>query len=620
MRIRTILSKVVWGLSALLCAGALAWAQEYSHVRIVRLSFEEGTVNLTRPNVPGAEEASVNTPIQEGFSLSTLPDSFAEVEFENASTARIGQLSELGFNQLALDVNGSKLNGMELRQGYATFTIFPENGDVYQVQAAQVSVTPSTDKTVTFRVDVDGANVRVEVFKGAVDVGGSFGSQRLAKDDVLEFDPGEDEPLHVSHGITKDAWDEWVEQREQEAQLARRKSPPGYYTNQTNSYLYGWNDLYYYGNWSYVPGYGSCWIPAVGAGWIPYSYGQWTWYPGLGYTWVSFEPWGWLPFHYGGWIYQTGIGWAWVPDNFGAWSPALVSWYQGQTWVAWSPRPLRPRPGGGPLPTQSGCPGPACTTMQTSQAFRTGVPVQGHRPWLDVRGSDAVEKPTIAPAQAVFHGTGTTAAAGTEGVRTPAGSLTRPGGAPSGTAPRVGSGAAGDASQGGIVYDSTEGRFVNGRGVGPARPIITETSAPASSGTETRTPDAPRESSPAPATQEKPAWEGTSAPRAGPAAEGSHHVSPRTGVESSHPMSTFDKILNSWGVSNSSRGRSSSSGSSSSSSGGWSSSSSGGSSGSSSSSGSTRSAPSMSSSSGGGGGGGRAASPAPRAGGGRPHE
>ena len=44
---------------------------------------------LKRPGSAEQEQAMVNTPIQEGFELSTSSGSYAEVEFENGSTARI---------------------------------------------------------------------------------------------------------------------------------------------------------------------------------------------------------------------------------------------------------------------------------------------------------------------------------------------------------------------------------------------------------------------------------------------------------------------------------------------------------------------------------------------------
>ena len=107
-----------------------------SHARVVRLSYVNGTVMLTRPGLAEPEPATVNTPIQEGFELSTSGGSYAEVEFENGSTARIGELSKLLFHQLALDAEGNKLNGMTFEQGYATFHFFAEQNPSGRIKAA----------------------------------------------------------------------------------------------------------------------------------------------------------------------------------------------------------------------------------------------------------------------------------------------------------------------------------------------------------------------------------------------------------------------------------------------------------------------------------------------------
>lgn len=68
-----------------------------SHARVVRLSFVSGTVMVKRPGSAEAEPAMVNTPIQEGFELSTSAAGYAEVEFENGSTARLGELFQTSF-------------------------------------------------------------------------------------------------------------------------------------------------------------------------------------------------------------------------------------------------------------------------------------------------------------------------------------------------------------------------------------------------------------------------------------------------------------------------------------------------------------------------------------------
>jgi hypothetical protein len=558
------------GASALaLFSASLAWAQTYSHARIVRLSFEEGTVTVTRPNAPGGAEASVNTPIQEGFRLMTADDSFAEVEFENTSTARMGQLSELDFNQLALDSNGAKLNGMVLARGYATFDVIPEDGDVYTVKAGSATVDLATDKTTLFRVDLDGENVRVEVFKGDVNVSSPFGEEHLGKNMVCEIQPGAGQPVAVSKGITKDAWDEWVEEREGQAQLARRRSPPGLYTSDVTSLLYGWNDLYYYGNWAYIPTYGYGWIPSMGFGWTPYSYGQWSWYPGFGYTWVSFEPWGWLPFHYGGWVYDANYGWCWIPGGFNAWSPSLVSWYQGPGWVGWAPRPPHQRPRGRPMPARSGIPSvESGVTVVNADSFRAGLPVTGHRVMgVNVTGAFGVERPDLQPdvlGDRVVQGqdrSPTSPAVSVPGNRMAtssgaavSGSGNRPAVAPSGvrgSLPARGVETRPSATTG-VVFDSSEGRYVNSNQVTAPAPAPRTETIP----TPAETPRAPSAvHSTAPIRSPEPATGIAPGETTGfqPAPEGSHHVAPRAGVESSRPTGTFEKTLDSWGVGGGSR-------------------------------------------------------------------
>src|SRR5215472_17226145 len=162
-------------LLGIVCLGAALplSAQPNSHVRIVRLSFAEGTVSIQRPDVTGWTTAPANTPIQEGFQLSTGKTSFAEVEFENGSTARIGELSRLEFIELSLAPSGGKVNRLTFSQGYATFHVTPGPDDIYEVSVARAKLTPKGK--AEFRADLDGANLRVEVFKGAVECSGPQG-------------------------------------------------------------------------------------------------------------------------------------------------------------------------------------------------------------------------------------------------------------------------------------------------------------------------------------------------------------------------------------------------------------------------------------------------------------
>ena len=142
-------ARIVVGFGAAVFLGiAAAWGQTYSHARVVRLSFVEGTVTVQRPDVADWAEAPMNTPLQEGVKLSTAEGSFAEVEFENGSTVRLGQLSMLEFTQLALAPDGSKINRLTMDKGYATFHAAPEGQDVYEVRTPNGTLTPHGKVTV----------------------------------------------------------------------------------------------------------------------------------------------------------------------------------------------------------------------------------------------------------------------------------------------------------------------------------------------------------------------------------------------------------------------------------------------------------------------------------------
>src|SRR6202035_4027221 len=75
---------------ALFSLAPSAKAQDYSNIRIVRLSFVEGSVQYQRPG-ESWQDAQMNLPIQEGFAVRT-GDGYAEVEFETSLAIRLGRI------------------------------------------------------------------------------------------------------------------------------------------------------------------------------------------------------------------------------------------------------------------------------------------------------------------------------------------------------------------------------------------------------------------------------------------------------------------------------------------------------------------------------------------------
>jgi len=370
-----------------------------SHARVVRLSYLSGTVTCKRPGSAEEEKALLNTPIQEGFEISTAGASYAEVEFENGSTARVGERSKLLFNELALNANGNKLNGITLEQGYGTFNFVPErrpanqhernaaaslqpdDQDVYRVKIS--NATLNADGKCEFRTDLAEDRYRVEIFKGSVDVALDNQSVRLGEGRVwVQETANTTLAANTQKGITKDDWDQWTEARDRQAQLTGRDEsvhPVGP--------AYGWSDLNTYGEWVTLPGNRFGWSPYALAGWSPYTHGMWNWYGGMGWTWISADPWGWVTDHCGFWDFEPTFGWYWMNPMFGCglWYPSLVDWYGGPGWFGWTPiQPTHPRlpPGRPHLP---------------------GVgPVSGHRGALIVKvPASVIQKGQMVTAQVV---------------------------------------------------------------------------------------------------------------------------------------------------------------------------------------------------------------------------
>ena len=84
-----------FGAGALLFLASMA-AHATSHVRIVRLSYVDGKVQMERASGQGMERAILNAPIIEGARIFTGSNGLAEVEFEDNGTVRLASTNAGG--------------------------------------------------------------------------------------------------------------------------------------------------------------------------------------------------------------------------------------------------------------------------------------------------------------------------------------------------------------------------------------------------------------------------------------------------------------------------------------------------------------------------------------------
>lgn len=306
-------------------------AQDYSKIRIVRLSFVEGAVEYRQPGQEW-QDAGLNLPIQEGFALRTT-EGYAEVEFEDSLAMRLGTNSTVEFAVLALQ-GGGRVTHLKVSQGTAIVSAKLRREDAVSVAAAGLTV--KVPRNGRFRVDESPSEVWVTVFHGKVEVdSGSGAASFLDGGHTLREDANGPGAPEIANNPPQDDFDKWVSHREDALNSSRSETSD---TLGSTSYTAGFADLYDYGQWSYIPGYGAGWMPyGLGAGWMPFVNGQWQFMGATGWNWMSQEPWGWLPYHFGSWVNSPGIGWAWLPVGAASWVPATASWVQANNRLGWIP-------------------------------------------------------------------------------------------------------------------------------------------------------------------------------------------------------------------------------------------------------------------------------------------
>ena len=307
---RHVKSALAMTMAFVLAAAAGAFAE--SHVRIVRLSYLNGQVQTDRATGQGLERAILNTPITQGVRVVTGDDGLAEVEFENESTLRIAQNSEIQFRALSMNDFGAKTNEIEVIKG-VVYLDARSKGDIYRMKSGDSTFLVQRD--TQFRLSVGPDQTRLAVFKGDVQLMDHPQVVNVKRKETLTLDPTDPAGYKVASGTEPLPADAWNRERQAYQQTyADNTGNPGPRVG------YGLQDLNYYGSYFMAPGYGYAWQPYGFAnsmlGFDPYSMGAWIFSPGLGYSFASQYPWGWLPYHYGSWAFLGGgIGWAWIPGG-----------------------------------------------------------------------------------------------------------------------------------------------------------------------------------------------------------------------------------------------------------------------------------------------------------------
>lgn len=299
----------------LACLLVTASAQADPPARVGRLALVENGVNFYVDRDDEGGPASINWPISSGARLASERRGRAEI-WVGSTAFRLGGNSQLAFPA----VDDAEVT-LQLTRGTLAVSIL----DREQSKDVSVLTPEGRIRFMTpgrYRIDVAADHSRLTVQAGAA----VFNETQLAGGESGVLYGGE--RLRVAPDYDRDAFDDWVAERENAAlaSQARRHVSPA---------MTGYQDLDAYGTWQTQAEYGAVWYPVgVAADWAPYRFGRWAWVAPWGWTWIDQAPWGFAPFHYGRWVHVHNR-WGWVPGSYVArpvYAPALVAWIGNPGW------------------------------------------------------------------------------------------------------------------------------------------------------------------------------------------------------------------------------------------------------------------------------------------------
>jgi hypothetical protein len=300
-----------------------------SHVRIVRLSYVDGDVEIDKGDGHGFVTAFMNMPVLHQSKL-WARDGIAEVEFENGTSIRLTPDTIVAFSDLSSDSDGRLLTKVELTQGTAYFDVRHRDPDTFALQLGRKLV--EFPKSAHFRVDSENREFEIAVLGGEVQVAnGNDGEVAVNKSETIRLDSDDPDRYQLAKGIDSENYDSWDHDRSQGHDQVVSTATVWNGTGNTSS-------LSSVSSYPYIPGYGFGW----GSGGT-LLIGSGCGYSGFGSPLGFGSPWGFSPYDVQ----------PWCPSYYPNWNSGYLLYP-----VRNAPLYYRPHPGPHPRPR------PAVTTTE----------------------------------------------------------------------------------------------------------------------------------------------------------------------------------------------------------------------------------------------------------------
>jgi hypothetical protein len=234
-----------------------------SDAQIVRLSLVQGDVRILRDQLAASlkdekwEQAEVNTPVEQGFVLST-GEGRTEIEFEDNSTAYLGENSVLSFTRLTV-TGGVPATVLMLISGTITLDLHPVSQESFLLRTRTDGLLIRYPESCFLRVNSYADAMSVTPLEDMKLREPQLNRVKVAKGQLTMFQAATAIPVDgLRQPVNYDAWDAWVSARVNERQQALREalSRSGLTTP-----IPGLADLNSQGTFYACAPYGTCWQP-----------------------------------------------------------------------------------------------------------------------------------------------------------------------------------------------------------------------------------------------------------------------------------------------------------------------------------------------------------------------
>ena len=209
--------------------GVAIFAAADSQVRIVRISFLDHLVQVSRPWSGGAEGAAssaerwaaamLNAPVVESEKIRTAAGGEAEVQLECGSALRLAPNSEFDFASLRLHDNGVRRTVVKVESGTAFFAVRRSDSQEFAVELPGGVQVSTPDGAASFRVDADAAgSADVQLTSGRIKLQSGKQTETIKKAERLQLLPGGG--MRRGPLAPPDQWAQWSHNRDMQFQRA----------------------------------------------------------------------------------------------------------------------------------------------------------------------------------------------------------------------------------------------------------------------------------------------------------------------------------------------------------------------------------------------------------------